>query len=207
MGFRRSPSLAPGGCAWCLLASCFGATAALSTIFGAGSTSGTDRTRRGRADGHKRRLRVVDNRLRRRIICRETIALDARRIYQPMETDRKYSIHAQTDRDCCCCRPKIMASRDGRTQEHTLPNTLQRGHLLSRAYGQIGSIGRFAPCPERATREADWLLLALDRRMVCNRLRVLRHFLAEGAGVEPARPEGLAALAVRCLAARPTLRR
>jgi hypothetical protein len=31
------------------------------------------------------------------------------------------------------------------------------------------------------------------------------HRLAEGAGVEPARPEGLAALAVRCLAARPTL--
>ena len=29
--------------------------------------------------------------------------------------------------------------------------------------------------------------------------------MAEGAGVEPARPEGLAALAVRCLAARPTL--
>ena len=30
--------------------------------------------------------------------------------------------------------------------------------------------------------------------------------MAEGAGVEPARPEGLAALASRCLAARPTLR-
>jgi hypothetical protein len=30
--------------------------------------------------------------------------------------------------------------------------------------------------------------------------------VAEGAGIEPARPEGLAALAVRCLAARPTLR-
>src|SRR5262249_1469896 len=30
--------------------------------------------------------------------------------------------------------------------------------------------------------------------------------LAEGAGVEPARPEGLGALARRCLAARPTLR-
>src|SRR6266852_5844056 len=31
--------------------------------------------------------------------------------------------------------------------------------------------------------------------------------MAESAGVEPARPEGLAALAVRCLAARPTLRK
>ena len=30
--------------------------------------------------------------------------------------------------------------------------------------------------------------------------------VAESAGVEPARPEGLAALAPRCLAARPTLR-
>ena len=35
----------------------------------------------------------------------------------------------------------------------------------------------------------------------------IQWYLAEGAGVEPARPEGLAALAVRCLAARPTLLR
>jgi hypothetical protein len=37
-------------------------------------------------------------------------------------------------------------------------------------------------------------------------ISVAVRILAEGAGVEPARPEGLAALAVRCLAARPTLR-
>jgi hypothetical protein len=68
---------------------------------------------------HKRRLRVVDNRLRRRTICRETMTLGERRPYQPMETDRKYRVHAQTDRDDCCCRPKITAPRHGQTQEDT----------------------------------------------------------------------------------------
>ena len=51
------------------------------------------------------------------------------------------------------------------------------------------SVGVFARCP-----------------FACNVARATLYGLAEGAGVEPARPEGLAALAVRCLSARPTLR-
>jgi hypothetical protein len=92
--------------------------------------------------GSKRRLGVLDNRLGRGIICRGSMTLDARRRNQRMETDRKYCVHAQTDRDDCCCRPEIMAPRDGQTQEDTSQIRYNGGRLLSRAHGHIGSIGR-----------------------------------------------------------------
>jgi hypothetical protein len=88
---------------------------------------------------------------------RDTITLDARRLYQPMEPDRKYSVHAQTDHDCCCCRPKIMAPRDCQTQNDTSQIRYNGGHLLGRAYGQIGSIGRSRHASKRATREEPWV--------------------------------------------------
>src|SRR5436190_21485592 len=57
-------------------------------------------------------------------------------------------------------------------------------------------------CVQRRLPCIYWLTPSIfeRKRMMANEV------LAESAGVEPARPEGLAALAPRCLAARPTLR-
>jgi hypothetical protein len=88
----RNPSLAPGGCP-CMVPFGF-------FLWRDGRALHNFRRRFLKRNGshsmrwrgwYKRRLRVVNN----------PLSLDAR-LYQPMETDRKYSIHAQTDRDCCC---------------------------------------------------------------------------------------------------------
>ena len=53
---------------------------------------------------------------------------------------------------------------------------------------------------------SDWMRSERIASAVGLVTRALRDILAESAGVEPARPFGLVALAPRCLAARPTLR-
>ena len=72
--------------------------------------------------------------------------------------------------------------------------------------------GHPEPLDERGAMErAARLELALsawkaDAQPICQAREVAESELAESAGVEPARPEGLVALAPRCLAAQPTLR-
>lgn len=99
----------------------------------------------------KRRLRVVDNRLSRRIICRDSITLGARRRYQPMESDRKYCVHAQTDRDYRCRRPEIMAPRDGQTQEDTSQIRYNGAIHLVAHTGRLVQLGGRAMPRKRAT--------------------------------------------------------
>ena len=59
--------------------------------------------------------------------------------------------------------------------------------------------------PLSIARPCDWSFAKRAVRGTCQNL-IWQALMAESAGVEPARPEGLAALAPRCLAARPTLR-